>query len=176
MLDIGGSHGYFSVAICRRYSQLRATILELPDAIKHAAPLLAKEGMGDRVVHRAGNALTEDLGREVYDLVFMSAVVHHFDETTNHQLMRRIAQALRPGGIVAIWEPVRQDRAGKIRQIGGLLDLFFGFFSEAGTWSRAEVAGWFRESGLKAYKARSPRMTPDLALHIGQRPVVRSGG
>lgn len=171
MLDIGGSHGYFSVAICRRHAQLQATILELPDAIKHAAPLLAKEEMGDRVVHRAGNALTEDLGTEVYDLVFMAAVAHHFDEVTNHQLMRRIARALKPGGIVAIWEPVRQDRAGRIRQIGGLLDLFFGFFSAAGTWSRAEVAGWFREAGLEAQKARSPWMAPDLALHIGRRPA-----
>jgi SAM-dependent methyltransferase len=158
MLDIGGSHGYFSVAICRRYPQLHATILELPQAIKHAAPLLAKERMGDRVVHRAGDALTEDLGSEAYDIVFMSAVVHHFDETTNRQLMRRIARALRPGGIVAIWEPVRQDRDGRIRQIGGLLDLFFGFFSEAGTWSRKEVAEWFQESGLKPYKTRSPRL------------------
>ena len=171
MLDIGGSHGYFLVAICRRYAQLRATILELPDAIKHAAPLLAQEGMGERVAHRAGNALTEDLGTEVYDLVFMAAVVHHFDELTNQQLMRRIARALRPGGIVAIWEPVRQDPTGRIRQIGGLLDLFFGIFSEAGTWSRAEVAGWFREAGLKAHKARSPWLAPDLALHIGQRPA-----
>ena len=72
-----------TVAICRRYPQLRSTILDLPEAIKHAAPLLAKEGMGDRVTHRAGNALTEDLGTEVYDLVFMAAVVHHFDDGTN---------------------------------------------------------------------------------------------
>jgi hypothetical protein len=48
--------GYFSVAICRRYPELRATVLDLPEAIKHAAPLLAKEGMRDRVSHRAGNA------------------------------------------------------------------------------------------------------------------------
>ena len=169
MLDIGGSHGYFSVAICRRHPLLRATILDLPVAIKHAAPLLAREGMGERVVHRAGNALTEDLGTDVYDLVFMASVAHHFDETTNRQLMRRVAQALRPGGIVAIWEPVRQDRVNRIRQIGGLLDLFFGFFSEAGTWSRAEVAGWFQEAGLELLKARSPWMAPDLALHIGRR-------
>ena len=171
MLDIGGAHGYFSVAICRRYPELRSTILELPEAIKHAAPLLAKEGMGDRVIHQAGNALTEALGTEAYDVVFMSAVVHHFDGATNQQLIGRIARALRPGGIVAIWEPVRQEAAGQIRQIGGLLDLFFGFFSEAGTWSRADVAGWFREAGLAARKARSPRLTPDLALHIGQRPA-----
>ena len=171
MLDIGGAHGYFSVAICRRHPQLRATILELPEAVKHAAPLLAQERMGERVVHRAGNALTEDLGTEVYDLVFMAAVVHHFDAATNQHLMRRIARALRPGGLVAIWEPVRQDRAGRIRQVGGLLDLFFGFFSEAGTWSRVEVAGWFREAGLEGQKPRSPWMAPDLALYIGRRPA-----
>jgi 2-polyprenyl-3-methyl-5-hydroxy-6-metoxy-1,4-benzoquinol methylase len=169
MLDIGGAHGYFSVAICRRHPQLRATILELPEAIKHAAAILAKEGMGERIVHWSGNALTEDLGTEVYDLVFMAALVPHCDAGTNQQLMRRIAQALRPGGIVAIWEPRRQDRTGRIRQIGSLLDLYFGLLSEAGNWSRAEIAGWFREAGLEAQKPRSPRMGPDMVLHIGRR-------
>jgi 2-polyprenyl-3-methyl-5-hydroxy-6-metoxy-1,4-benzoquinol methylase len=169
MLDIGGGHGYFSVAICRRHPRLQATILDLPEAIKHAAPLLAQEGMGDRVVPRAGNALTEDLGIEAYDLVFMAAVVHHFDDGTNRQLMRRIGRALKPGGIVAIWEPVRQDPAGKIRQVGGLMDLFFGIFSEAGTWSAGEVAAWFRDAGLEAKVPRSPRMMPDLTLHIGHK-------
>jgi predicted O-methyltransferase YrrM len=171
MLDIGGAHGYFSVAICRRYPELRATVLDLPDAIKHAAPLLAKEGMGDRVIHRTGNALTEDLGSGVYDLVFMAAVVHHFDDRTNRQLMKRIGRALRPGGLVAIWEPVRQDPGGRIRQIGALFDLFFGFFSEAGTWSAAEVAAWFQEAGLEARKPRSPRMMSGLALHVGRKPA-----
>jgi 2-polyprenyl-3-methyl-5-hydroxy-6-metoxy-1,4-benzoquinol methylase len=133
MLDIGGVHGYFSVALCRRHPRLRSTVLDLPQAIRHAAPVLAREGMGDRVVHRAGDALTDDLGTEAYDLVFLAAVTHHFDEATNWELMRRIARALRPGAIVAVWEPLRQDRAKKVRQIGGLLDLFFGFFSRAGT-------------------------------------------
>jgi 2-polyprenyl-3-methyl-5-hydroxy-6-metoxy-1,4-benzoquinol methylase len=174
MLDIGGGHGYFSVAICRRHPQLRSTILELPEAIEHAAPLLAKERMGDRVVHRPGNALTDDLGTEAYDVVFMAAVVHHFDGPTNQKLMRRIARALRPGGIVAIWEPVRQDAAGNVRQIGALLDLFFGFFSKAGTWSRAEVAAWFREASLSVRKTRSPRVLPDLALHLGQKAGVNT--
>ncbi len=170
MLDIGGSHGYFSAAICRRYPELRSTILDLPQAIKHAAPLLAKEGLGDRIVHRAGDALTDDLGREEYDLVFMAAIVHHFDDATNRELMQRIARSLKPGAIVAVWEPVRQDPSGEIRQIGGLLDLFFGFFSEAGTWSAAEVAEWFRAAGLDAQKPRSPRMMSGLQLHMGRKP------
>ena len=116
-----------------------------------------------------GNALTDDLGTDAYDLVFLAAVVHHFNEATNRELMQRIAQALRPGGIVAIWEPLRQDRAGKIRQLGGLMDLFFGFFSKAGTWTAAEVTEWFRGAGLEARKSRSPAMMPGLALHVGRK-------
>ena len=125
--------------------------------------------MGDRIVHRAGDALTDELGTEVYDLVFMAALVHHFDDDTNRQLMQRVSRALRPGGIAAIWEPVRQNPSGKIRQIGGLLDLFFGFFSEAGTWSAAEVADWFQAAGLEAQRPRHPRMMPDLALYVGRK-------
>ena len=39
---------------------------------------------------------------------------------------------------------------------------------------RRSSAWWFRESGLKAYKARSPRMTPDLALHNRAETAVRT--
>jgi SAM-dependent methyltransferase len=127
--------------------------------------------MGDRVTYLAGNVLTEDLGTAIYDLVFMSAVVHHFDDPTNRELMKRIGQALRPGGVVAIWEPVRQDPNGKIRQTGALFDLFFGLFSAAGTWSAAEVASWFREAELVAQSPRSPRMMSGIALHVARRPM-----
>jgi SAM-dependent methyltransferase len=171
MLDIGGSHGFFSVAICRRYPQLQATILELPEAIKHAEPLLKKEGMGDRIRYREGNALTEELRVEEYDLVFMAAVVHHFDDATNRQLVKRIGRALRPGGIVAIWEPLRQDSRGNVRQLGGLMDLFFGLFSEARTWSAEEIAGWYQGAGLTPQKPKRMWFGPDLALHIGRKPI-----
>jgi 2-polyprenyl-3-methyl-5-hydroxy-6-metoxy-1,4-benzoquinol methylase len=171
MLDIGGGHGYFSVAICRRYPHLQATILDLPEAIEHAAPLLAKERMGDRIVHRSGNALMEDLGVAQYDVVFMAALVHHFDDRTNRQLMQKIGRALKPGGLVAIWEPVRQDASGRIHQVGALFDLFFGLFSESGTWSAAEVAAWFRDAGLEGQRPRSPWMMKGLALHTARKPA-----
>ncbi|HEY3242309.1 MAG TPA: class I SAM-dependent methyltransferase [Phycisphaerae bacterium] len=171
MLDIGGGHGFFSVAVCRRYPQLRATVLELPEAIRHAAPILVRERMGERVVHRAGNALTDDLGAGVYDVVFMAAVVHHFDDSQNRQLLRRIARSLRPHGIVAVWEPLRQDAAGRVRQMGGLMDLFFGLFSESGTWSADEIADWCRAAGLRPHKPRRPWLMPDLALHVARKPA-----
>ena len=83
--------------------------------------------------------------------------------------MQRIGRVLRPGGIVAIWEPVRQDAGGTIRRFGSLPDLLFGIFSEAGTGCAGEVAGCFRDAGLEANVPQSPRMMPDLALHIGRK-------
>jgi hypothetical protein len=42
MLDLGGSHGYYSVSLCRRHPDLRSVILDLPDAVEHAAAILAE--------------------------------------------------------------------------------------------------------------------------------------
>lgn len=169
MLDIGGAHGHFSAAICRRYPKMRSVVLELPEAIRHAAPILAQEGLGDRIVHRAGDARCDDLGEQVYDLVFLSAVVHHFDAATNRELMKRIARCLRPGGAVAIWEVVRQDGGGKVRQVGGLMDLFFGLFSRSGSWTPSEIAGWLQAAELKPDRPRHAPLLPDLALHVGRK-------
>jgi SAM-dependent methyltransferase len=152
MLDIGGSHGLLSAAICRRHPDLRAVVLDLPEAVEHAAPLLARENMADRVVHRVGNALTEDLGTEAWDLVFVSSLVHHFDDATNRALAKRIARSLRPGGIFVIQEHFRPATPNQAGQIGALLDLFFAFTSQAGTWTFEEMADWQREAGLKPLK------------------------
>src|SRR5262249_9731925 len=78
MLDIGGAHGAYSLALCQRHPQLQATILDLPQAVKFAAALLARSGMCDRVRHITGDALTTDLGEARYDLIFMANLVHHF--------------------------------------------------------------------------------------------------
>lgn len=148
LLDIGGSHGYYSVALCRRHPGLRAVILDLPQAVKHAEPILAREGMGDRVTYRAGNALTDNLGTQAWDLVFIASLVHHFDERTNRDLVRRIARALRPGGILVIQDFMRLQKPGEGGQTGALLELYFALTSQSGTWSLEEIAGWQQEAGL----------------------------
>jgi SAM-dependent methyltransferase len=149
MLDIGGSHGLFSAAICRRRPGLRSVILDLPEAIEFAEPLLAAEKLGDRVSYRAGDARVTDLGVERYDVVFMSQLAHHFTDAENRALARRVHRALRPGGVFVIQELMRGgSRRLRGDQIGGLMDLWFALTSESGTWSFDEIAAWQRDAGL----------------------------
>lgn len=162
MLDLGGSHGHFAAVICRRYPGLAAEVMDLPDAIEAAAPLLAAEGLGDRLIHVPGDALTADLGTERYDLVLMSNLAHHFDADQNRQLAGRVARALRPGGAFVIQEPARTERPGQAGQIPALLGLYFAMQSRPGvrTWSVAEMAGWQQAAGLTVRRAKAIRTAP----------------
>ena len=171
MLDIGGSHGFYSVSFCRKYPTLRAEVLDLPAAVEHAASILAIEDMGDRVVHRPGNALTDDLGTETWDFVFTSQLVHHFDEATNRELARRVAHALRPGGMFAILELARPASPDKAGQVGALLDLYFALTSQSGTWSTGEMMSWQRDAGLSTHRPIFLRTMPGGAVIAATKPA-----
>jgi SAM-dependent methyltransferase len=172
MLDIGGSHGYLSVALCRRHPALRSVVLDLPEAVEEAAPLLAAEGMGDRVTHRAGDALTDDLGDSAYDLILAFSLVHHFDADTNRAFAARCARALRPGGLFVIGDLMRPESPQGASALDLFYDLYFALISRSGLWSFEEMAGWQRDAGLQ------PRKPMHLifggqgpGLQIGERPA-----
>jgi SAM-dependent methyltransferase len=173
MLDIGGSHGFISVAMCRRYSGLRAVILDLPAAVAQAAPILAREGMGDRVTHRPGDALVDDLGKDDWDFVFISQLVHHFDDATNRALVQRIARALRPDGVLAVLDMVRPTSPNDVGQVGSLLDLYFALTSQAGTWSVEEMQGWQHDAGLTTRRPIWLRTAPGVAEIVAVKSRAR---
>jgi SAM-dependent methyltransferase len=170
MLDLGGSHGLHSVALCRRHPDLRSSVLDLSDAVEHAAPLLAAQGMGERVVHRVGDALSEDFGTDRYDFILVAQLLHHFDDATNRGLVGRLARALRPGGALAILELLRRSSPREGGQVGGLLDLYFALTSESGTWTFDEMADWTRGAGLAPKKPVRFRTLPGLGMQAAVKP------
>jgi SAM-dependent methyltransferase len=164
MLDVGGGHGAYSAAFCRRHKLLQAVVLDLPHAVESAASILAEEKMGRRVTHRSGNALTADLGEGEWDLIFMSHLVHHFDEASNESLLRRAGRALRPDGVVAILDVLRPNSPNACGQTGALLDLYFAITSNSGTWSNEEITDWFKQAKLEPRAPISLRSVPGITV------------
>ena len=137
-------------AICRRHPQLNATVLDLAAAVESAAPLLAAEGLGSRVVHVVGDVTTADFGTDQYDLIFMSNLAHHLDENETRFLAIKVASALRPGGVFVVQEAVRPPKSKKGGQTATLLGLYFAFQSRPGvtTWTVDDIRSWQTGAGL----------------------------
>jgi ubiquinone/menaquinone biosynthesis C-methylase UbiE len=152
MMDIGGSHGLYCVELCKKYPTLKATILDLPQAVEKARPLLAKHNMGDRVSYRVGNAVTDDLGENQYDLILMSHLMHHLSKEQNTIVCAKVAKALKPGGYFAVQEfikPEFSENFNSLSNVNGLFgNLIFNISSESGTFNRAEIEEYQKQAGL----------------------------
>jgi len=102
--------------------------------------------MGTRVTHRPGNALTDELGERSAEIVFMSQLVHHFTDEQNRALMRKIARALRPGGVCVMLDSIRPRRPGEGGQTAAILDLYFAMVSESGRWPIEAMQAWLQST------------------------------
>lgn len=170
MLDIGGSHGLYSVGMCKKASNLQSTILDLPAAVEKARPILAKYGMGDRIVYRPGNILTDDIGTAQYDYILMANVAHHFTAEENQMVVEKVHTALKPGGTFTILEFIRNDVIKKDGDMFSALgDLFFLLSSTTGLWSQNEIENWMYRSGFVSTKTASFLTLPNFKAISGKK-------
>ncbi len=170
MLDIGGAHGLYSVRLCTKNPGLSSVILDLPSAVENAAPILEKYKMGNRVMHLPGNVLTDDLGEEVYDIILMASVAHHFTNKENILVAKKAFKALKPGGVYTIMEVLRSD---VIKYNGDMLsalgDFFFALSSTSGIWSLQEIKQWQKEAGFTFFKKNAFLTIPGYAAVSGRK-------
>lgn len=169
LLDIGGSHGLYSIELCKKYPGLSSTILELPGAIDSASSIAKRYDTTGRVTYKAGNALADDIGENKYDMVMINNVVHHFTEEQNFALAAKIYNALRPGGIYAVGEIIRNDQPGSGGVIAAASGLYFSLTSSSGNWSEPEISSWQTKAGFQKLKTISAMTLPGWKMVIGKK-------
>lgn len=146
LLDLGGSHGLHSISFCERYPELSAVIVDMASALTNTAGLIAQEHLSDRISLRPGNLLDGDWGDD-YDVVFYLSVAHNQTAEDNRQVIRRIGQVLRPGGMLVIHEYLAESPPLPFHAAFRLTLLV-----ETATriYSFKEVCGWLDEAGFAA--------------------------
>ena len=169
MLDIGGSHGLYSAAFCKKYLSMKAFILDLPPAVEKAEPLLRNKYSGNNIIYKKGNALTDDFGNEEFDLILISSLMHHFTSEQNNIVVKKIEKALKNGGYLIIQEFIRPEPSPKMEMVGTILDLFFNLSSTSGNWSMDELIQFQKQAGLKYKKVNKFLTLPGFVQVIAQK-------
>jgi predicted O-methyltransferase YrrM len=167
LLDIGGSHGLNGAMICRRHPGLRSEVLDLPQAIEHDRKLAREAGIDDIVTHRAGDALTEELGAD-YDVIFLGSIAHHFSPEQNLALLRRAKDALTPHGTIAIWEVEQPGPEAEADIVGDAFALYFRLTSTSRVYTAEEYAGWLTAAGSTEVQVVHSPMCPGMVLIVGR--------
>lgn len=100
MLDIGGGHGLYAIALCQENPDLQACVFDLPHVVPLTREYIGRYGLAERVSARGGDILVDDPGRG-YDLIIMSHLLYKFrDRLTD--VLGKVTGSLAPGGLLVL--------------------------------------------------------------------------
>jgi hypothetical protein len=155
LLDIGGGHAMYSIALCQKYPQLSAVVFDGARALTVGQESITFEGMADRVTAREGNFLTDDLGTG-YDVALLFNIVHGLTPEANLELFRKIKASLNPGGQLVVLEQL----AGvtPLPLMDTVVQILSGsFFHILGgqVYTFEEMSGWLREAGFGVIRRKN---------------------
>ena len=112
VIDVGGCHAAYSLALARRHPLLTAVVFELPAVVPYAREIVAKEGLAGRVAVQEGNFKREGLGVG-YDVALVFGVLNGEPPEGRPALIRKVYDCLNPGGRIVLRDFVLDDdRAG----------------------------------------------------------------
>jgi SAM-dependent methyltransferase len=169
LLDVGGGHGAYSAAFCRRYPTLSAEVLDLPPAAAQGRAIVAALGASDRVAFREGDLRTADWGED-YDVVLIFNVLHNLTEDESRQAFCKARAALRPGGTLVVMDSEHTGGGGELSTTSGFNELFFFVVSGTRAYPEGTMLRWVREAGFSSVRLRKLLTVPDEVFVTAEVP------
>jgi SAM-dependent methyltransferase len=164
LLDLGGSHGLYSIAFCSRHPGLSATVLDWAQARDVAETTIVAAGMSERVAFLAGDIWRDGFpsGR---DVVRLFNLVRIFPAERSEAMVRRAVAALRPGGIVVVVDHHPRPRASRFqRAVAGVIALELFNATPGRMHDPGDVARWLVAAGCSRPDTRLLRRSPGSFL------------
>jgi len=163
MLDVGGGFGHYAQELCRANPNLHATVLDVPEVVEIAKSDIEGSDLADRIRFVGGDYLTSDYGAN-HDLVLYANVLHQESRDNAAEMVRRGADALAPGGRVAVVDFTIDD-AQQSSVMGTLFAVNMRSFGD--THPEPAIRDWMGAAGLGNMQRID--LGPDRWLIVGTK-------
>jgi precorrin-6B methylase 2 len=161
LLDVGGGLGTFSIAFCRHFPSLRATLVEHPQVAPLARRAVEAAGMTGRV-RVVGADISRDALPQGFDSVFVSNILHAHGSAENQALLIKLQRCLNPRGQLIVRD-VFMTRQRTAPEWGTLFSILLLLHTPRGRcYALEEIRAWLRQSGFS--RIRGPQRSSPLAF------------
>lgn len=98
LIDIGGGHGLYAIALCQVNQLLEGVVFDKPHVIEFAEDYIKHYKMSNRIRTQGGDAMKDDLGRG-FDIVIISHLLYKFRKQLP-EFFKKLSNIVNPGGIL----------------------------------------------------------------------------
>jgi len=163
VLDVAAGHGIYGITIAQANPAALVTALDWPKVVAVARANALKAGIEDRYSTISGDAFQVALGGP-YQVILLTNLLHHFDKAGCVALLKRMREALKPGGRVATVEFIpNPDR------VSPYLPAIFPMIMLASTpagdaYTEAEFRAIFEEAGFAQVEFYAMERSPEQVI------------
>ncbi len=149
MLDLGGSHGQYSIEISKRNPAMKAVVVDFPAVKKYADECIAKHSAAGQVSFLAADFMKDELPPN-NDAILAFNIIHGLNPAENEQLAKKVFRALNPGGIYVILDQIKGIGGGSQMSKATTSYMALNLLHQAGgkTYSFEEVNGFATKVGF----------------------------
>ncbi len=164
VLDVACGAGVKSFVLAQADPTVRVLAVDTPKVLAVTAHIAEAMGVAAQVSYQSGHVLHMDLGREQFDIVLLGNILHFFPGSQVQVMLRKIHQALRPGGQVVVDDGVLDEKRCQAESV--LLSAVF-------VLNSAPDGEFYTFSEYRVLLERAG--FTQVALH-GERPVTARKG
>jgi ubiquinone/menaquinone biosynthesis C-methylase UbiE len=147
VLDIAAGSGVWGVGLAQKSPQVRVTAVDWAGVIPVTRRVAARFGLTERFTFVEGDLMTADLGRG-HNIATLGHILHSEGAERSCQLLRRVYDALSPGGTVAIAEFVLDEgRTGPLNAAIFAVNMLVNT-DRGDAFTYSEIAVWLKEAGF----------------------------
>lgn len=166
VLDVGGSHGLYSIELCKKKEDLSATIIDLEPTRKYAEEYIDKNQMANRIKFETCDFMKQEIPQN-NDIALMFNIIHGLEADKNLELFKKIFNALNSGGQIVVLDQIKgmagKSQLAKATTSFMALNLFHQ--TNGNTYSFDQVKDWAEKTGFKSVELKKLK-APGFALVI----------
>ena len=156
LLDVGGGSGGLSIALCRRFPELRATVLELPSVAPITKAHVDEAGLADRIEVVAADILAGPL-EGAFDVALFRALLQVLAADDAQRVLANTHPMLVPGGSVYILGQILDDDMVRPPRAALLNLAFLGLYEHGRSYPERQYRAWLAAAGFVDVERRLTR-------------------